>query len=93
MKAKLLTMFFVVVFINACLSVGTSVKPGKYDAVGKIPGCTATLITDNLVLTAAHCVCPTDNPNGCATRTTFILNQVFPLDEGQCLGTGRSLSP
>jgi len=63
------------------LSTGILVQPGEYEAIGTIPGCTATLITNNLVLTAAHCVCPGSSPNGCATRTTFTLKQVFPVDD------------
>jgi V8-like Glu-specific endopeptidase len=61
------------------LSVGTLVQPGELDAVGRIPGCTATLITQDLVLTAAHCVCPASSLDGCATRTTFTLDSVFTV--------------
>src|SRR5574341_618845 len=63
------------------LSTGTAVPLGELEAVGTIPGCTATLIDDNLVLTAAHCVCPSDfSPVNCAARTTFTLVNVFPID-------------
>jgi V8-like Glu-specific endopeptidase len=42
------------------LSDGKAVPVGELEAVGTIPGCTATVITNNLLLTAAHCVCPHD---------------------------------
>ena len=64
------------------LSAGKSVPIGKLEAVGTIPGCTATLITNNLVLTAAHCVCPSqDNANNCQNRAAFTLHDVFPIDD------------
>jgi hypothetical protein len=68
------------------LSDGIIVQPGELEAVGTLAAlnksCSATLITDNLVLTAAHCVCPSENnPNGCATRATFTLHEVFPIDD------------
>ena len=55
----------------------------ELEAVGQIPGCTATLITQNLVLTAAHCVCTTaaDGSHTCNARTTFTLENVFPVDD------------
>jgi len=63
------------------LSAGTSVPTGELEAVGTIPGCTATLIGNSLVLTAAHCVCPNDvNAQNCKTRATFTLHNVFPID-------------
>lgn len=63
------------------LSAGNSVPVGELEAVGTIPGCTATLISDRLVLTAAHCVCPSDvNANNCGNRATFTLQDVFPVD-------------
>ncbi|NJD60655.1 MAG: trypsin-like serine protease [Anaerolineae bacterium] len=65
------------------LSAGNSVPIGELEAVGTIPGCTATLISNQLVLTAAHCVCPNNvkvNPQECDTRRTFTLHDVFPID-------------
>ena len=64
------------------LSQGNSVPVGQLEAVGTVPGCTATLIADNLVLTAAHCVCPSEtDAKNCATRRTFTLHDVFPVDD------------
>jgi V8-like Glu-specific endopeptidase len=64
--------------VTTRLRGGTPVNTGEFDAVGTIPGCTATLITDNLVLTAAHCVCRGDwRTNGCDTRTVFTLDDVL----------------
>jgi V8-like Glu-specific endopeptidase len=63
------------------LSAGTSVPTGELEAIGTIPGCTATLIGNSLVITAAHCVCPSDvNAQNCDTRKTFTLHNVFPID-------------
>lgn len=63
------------------LSVGQPVPVGQLEAVGTVPGCTATLVARRLVLTAAHCVCPsTVNATGCATRTTFTLHDVLPAN-------------
>jgi len=63
------------------LSTGTPVPPGELEAVGTLPGCTATLITPTLVLTAAHCVCPASSPTNCSAQTTFTLHDVFPIDD------------
>ena len=64
------------------LSVGTVVPVGQYAAVGTIPGCTATLIDQETVLTAAHCVCadqgPGADPGTCTGRVTFTLHDVIP---------------
>jgi hypothetical protein len=50
-------------------------------AVGQVNGGTGTLIGERLVLTAAHVVCPHDNDRiDCATRATFILVDVYPVD-------------
>lgn len=63
------------------ITIGIPVPIGELEAVGTIPGCTATLITNSLVLTAAHCVCPSgDNAQNCLTRVTFTLYDVFPID-------------
>jgi hypothetical protein len=66
------------------LSSGQPVPLGELEAVGTVPGCTATLIANALVLTAAHCVCP-DQVNAslqrCQTRTAFTLHDVFPVDD------------
>lgn len=61
---------------------GLSVPAGALEAVGRVPGCTATLVDHQIVLTAAHCVCPSDHsPVGCATRTSFTLYDVRPVDD------------
>ncbi|MHA1548629.1 MAG: trypsin-like serine protease, partial [Alphaproteobacteria bacterium] len=63
------------------LSSGQAVPIGELEVVGRLPGCTATLITERLVLTAAHCVCPNDNNAlNCSARTTFTLTDVRPVD-------------
>ncbi len=63
------------------LSGGTAVPSGQLEAVGTIPGCTATLIDQQTVLTAAHCVCSGQTtPTGCAARKTFVLQDVRPRD-------------
>jgi V8-like Glu-specific endopeptidase len=61
---------------------GTLVPVGELEAVGQLNGgsCTATLITYDKVLTAAHCVCPNSSPIGCDQRAAFILKNVFPVD-------------
>jgi hypothetical protein len=68
------------------LQGGTPIPAGEYQAVGRVAssigGCTGTLITNGLVLTAAHCMCPTSSPNGCVTRATFTLVDVLPVGGG-----------
>ncbi len=65
---------------------GNPVPVAEYEAVGILNGgsgrtCTATLIAPDLVLTAAHCVCPDDNSReGCASRATFTLKNVRPVN-------------
>lgn len=67
--------------IRSQLSVSNEVAVGELEAVGRIPGCTATLVSWQTVLTAAHCVCPSDlNAIGCGLRRDFTLEQVFPVD-------------
>jgi hypothetical protein len=67
--------------ITTPISVSLEVPAGELEAVGRIPGCTATLISWQTVLTAAHCVCPNDdNTIGCAARRQFTLEDVFPID-------------
>ena len=68
------------------LSDGALVPVGQFEAVGEIFSsegtCTATLINDSTVLTAAHCVCPSDHhPDLCATRANFRFYDVFPVDD------------
>lgn len=60
------------------LSPGSDLGPGVFPAVGQLVAaspqvgqCTATLIADDLVLTAAHCVCEPDRAGYCASRATF----------------------
>ena len=60
-------------------SVGTSVPIGELEAIGTIPGCTATLIAHDLVLTAAHCVCAEGERHQCSNRATFTLHDVLPV--------------
>lgn len=60
---------------------GSAVPVGELEAVGRLPGCTATLIENDLVLTAAHCVCTGESSNtGCRKQTTYTLTNVRPLD-------------
>lgn len=71
--------------LQSPLSVSTIVPVGQYEAIGTVPGCTATLIDQTTVLTAAHCVCSEQGPNashaGCSTRRTFTLHDVHPVDD------------
>jgi hypothetical protein len=62
------------------LSKGTAVKEGKLEAVGTIPGCTATLVTQDTVVTAAHCVCTNNQRRTCSNRATFTLHSVVPAN-------------
>ena len=70
------------------LTGGSNVSVGEFEAVGQLypiglnKVCSATLITDTDVLTAGHCVCPTDTGlTGCVARARFILDDVFPADD------------
>lgn len=88
-RALLMLVLVLTAIVLPCTAVagelrlvdGTPVPEGQLEAVGELPGCTATLIGDSLVLTAAHCVCPTnDSLVGCAQRARFTLRNVFPAD-------------
>lgn len=71
---------------------GYALPTGQLEAVGMLPGCSATLIDHQIVLTAAHCVCPSDSsPVGCSARTTFTLNNVKPVDN-PATGVNESLT-
>lgn len=65
---------------------GTAVPEGQLEAVGQLVAdgrmCTATLITDRLVLSAAHCVCADSSPNNCSARATFTFQNVVPAGGG-----------
>ena len=64
------------------LQGGTEVPVGELEAVGREPGCTATLIGPRTVLTAAHCVCTGQSTRtGCVTRSSFTLQSVRPVDD------------
>ena len=62
------------------LSAGHAVPQEELEAVGRIPGCTATLISPRVVITAAHCVCTGSSPDDCVTRVEFTLKDVHPVD-------------
>jgi V8-like Glu-specific endopeptidase len=53
---------------------------GIYSAIGRVHGCSATLVSHEAVLTAAHCVCPTISPVGCDTRASFTVDNVRLAD-------------
>ncbi|NLV26172.1 MAG: trypsin-like serine protease [Methanomicrobiales archaeon] len=65
--------------IEQALSQGSPVPEGELEAVGTVGGCSATLITDNLVLAAGHCFCD-DFGNNCGNRAQFILHDVRPVN-------------
>lgn len=68
---------------ESALSAGTIVPIGELEAIGTLPGCSATLVTQDTVLTAAHCVCAKSQKQNCVKRTTFTLHNVM-------LTTGRN---
>lgn len=66
-----------------------TLAPEAHPAVGRAGGCSATLIADNLVLTAAHCLCGAAPGDPCGT-SSFELTRVrrrddpaTPADESQ----------
>jgi hypothetical protein len=59
---------------------GTAVPVGELEAIGREPGCTATLVGPSTALTAAHCVCTQTTPVSCSARSTFTLTNVRPVD-------------
>ncbi|PWR70230.1 trypsin-like serine protease [Methanospirillum stamsii] len=65
--------------IEQALSQGSPVPEGELEAVGTVGGCSATLITANLVLSAGHCFCD-DFGNNCNNRGQFTLHDVRPVN-------------
>jgi len=69
----------------ATLANASLVPIGELEAVGMLGSsqgqCTATLISDSLVLTAAHCICDPIAPTNCSPATTFTLTNVFAIEE------------
>jgi hypothetical protein len=66
------------------LGGGTPVPIGTHEAVGTTGGCTGTLIDDDLVLLAAHCICNDSGPPfTCQTTQNFAFLNVRPVDNPQ----------
>ena len=71
------------------LSTGTPVPVGQMEAIGFLAGlgsCSASLIDQKTVLTAAHCVCdcacqPVCQISNCTSRAVFTLHDVYPVDD------------
>jgi hypothetical protein len=65
------------------LQGGVVVPVGQLEAVGRfnssLGSCTGTLITDRLVLTAAHCVCADSSTSDCVSRGSFTFVDVLPF--------------
>ncbi|WP_299255924.1 trypsin-like serine protease [uncultured Aquimarina sp.] len=86
-KFSLQTIFvcilsFLTITAFSQIAGGTVVPEGELEAVGRLGGCTATLIGPKTVLTAAHCVCSGETaPTGCKSRETFTLVNVRPVDD------------
>lgn len=73
---------------------GNPVPDGEFEAVGELPECTATLITDQHVLTAGHCICENENPGeprNCDSRSTFTFSNVFPVDSPSTPADGSQI--
>lgn len=75
-------MMFLTTTVFSQIANGTAVPDGELEAVGRLGGCTATLIGPKTVLTAAHCVCRGETtPTDCRPQTTFTLVNVRPVDD------------
>lgn len=61
---------------------GSVVPIGELEAVGVVSGtCTGTLITDTLVVTAAHCICDDLITTSCADSASFTFKSVRRVDD------------
>jgi V8-like Glu-specific endopeptidase len=60
---------------------GTPTATGEHEAVGKLSGCSASLVARDVVLTAAHCVCNEELPIVCDERASFTLTNVVRYDD------------
>ncbi len=82
----LVVSFLAIVPSVLALSPGEDLAPGVFPAVGRlkaapplVSACTATLIADALVLTAAHCVCEPDKVGHCASRASFEFSPPYSM--------------